>query len=84
VETNNDIIWKLKKSKEYFNRKLFWQISVERGDDGQLLDSAKCVSCQTGSQPSPDKSQCLPCKQLPMLTPADYTEGTGCNCRWYF
>ena len=54
---------------------------VEREDDGRLLSEGKCVSCQNGTQPSADKSQCLPCKQLPMLTPGDLTDGHGCNCR---
>ena len=57
---------------------------VEREDDGRLLSEGKCVSCQNGTQPSADKSQCLPCKQLPMLTPGDLTDGHGCNCRCQF
>jgi len=56
--------------------------TVERDEDGKLLPGAKCVTCQTGTQPSGDKSQCLPCKQLPTLTPADLVEGAGCNCRY--
>ena len=43
------------------------QILIERGIDGKLLATAKCVECTDGSQPSKDKTICQPCLYSPIL-----------------
>ena len=40
---------------------------VERSDTGELLPQIRCITCSPGTQPSPDKSLCVPCNIFPIL-----------------
>jgi len=61
--------------------KLFSIFLVERDENGQVLQRARCVRCALGHHPGNSGRQCLPCRFPPLSsTSTDIENESFCNC----